>query len=127
MTIEVRPHEMRGIAELGLRNPRRLDYHDPLAPGWAMIGRLHRSPEVINTGLGGPLAGRGRRTMLDVVAMLPVRRLEAGRTFGLRGPRARGHRLAHDRAEFRHNAPPCPGSPRPLRTGRSGGRPLPGR
>ena len=67
-TVEVRPAERRGIACLGVRNLRRLQHHDPSAPGWAMIGRLLRLLEVVNAGLDGPLTPHRRRAMLDVIA-----------------------------------------------------------
>ncbi|MBO3746158.1 hypothetical protein J5X84_08800 [Streptosporangiaceae bacterium NEAU-GS5] len=51
MTVEVRADEMRGIAEFGVRNLRRLQYHDRSAPGWTTIGRLLRPLEVVNAGL----------------------------------------------------------------------------
>ncbi|MBQ9056497.1 hypothetical protein [Rhodococcus sp. (in: high G+C Gram-positive bacteria)] len=51
-TIAVRAEESRAIGELGIRNLRRLQYHDPTAPGWRVIGRLLRPLEAVNAGGG---------------------------------------------------------------------------
>lgn len=47
-TAIVRPAVARAVFELGLRNLRRLQYHDPAAPGWHAIARLLRPLEAVN-------------------------------------------------------------------------------
>ncbi|RYF60368.1 MAG: hypothetical protein EOO27_06075 [Comamonadaceae bacterium] len=42
---------MRAIGELGVRNLRWLQYHDPHVSGWRVIGRLLRPLETVNAGL----------------------------------------------------------------------------
>jgi len=53
-TIAVRAEEARAIQELGVRNLRRLQHHDPSAPGWRVIGRLLRPLEAVSAGLDSP-------------------------------------------------------------------------
>jgi integrase len=104
-TVAVRPEEARAITELGVRNLRRLQYHDPSAPGWRVIGRLLRPLEAVNAGLDSPPTPHRRRAMLDVVAVLLVRSAELDRTFwGWTTPEW-VHLLGRDQAEFRRHAP----------------------
>lgn len=103
--IEVRGEEARAIGELGVRNLRRLQYHDPQAPGWRVIGRLLRPLETVNAGLDSPATAHRRRAMADAVAVLLVRCAEIGRTFWGWSTEEWVHLLGGDRAEFRRNAP----------------------
>lgn len=57
---------------MGVDNLRRLQRHDPSAPGWRVIRRLPRPLETVNTGLDSPPSPHRRRAMLDVVAVLRV-------------------------------------------------------
>jgi hypothetical protein len=104
-SVEVRSEEARAIGELGVRNLRRLQYHDPSAPGWHVIGRLLRPLEAVNAGLDSPPTPHRRRATLDVVAVLLVRCAEVGRTFWGWTAQEWIHLLGHDQAEFRRNAP----------------------
>lgn len=104
-TVAVRPEEERAITELGVANLRRLQHHDPSAPGWRVIRRLLRPLEAVNAGLDSPLTPHRRRAMLDVVAVLLVRSAELDRTFwGWTTPEW-VHLLGRDQAEFRRRAP----------------------
>jgi hypothetical protein len=69
-TLAVHPEEARAITELGVRNLRRLRYHDPAAPGWRVSRRLLRPVEAVNAGLDSPPTPHRRRAMLDVIALL---------------------------------------------------------
>jgi hypothetical protein len=80
-TVAVRVEESQAIGELGVRNLRRLQYHDPTAPGWRVIGRLLRRLEAVNAGLDSPPTTHRRRAMTDAVAVLLVRCAEMERTF----------------------------------------------
>jgi hypothetical protein len=104
-TVEVRSEEVRAIQELGVRNLRRFQYHDPSAPGWHVIRRLLRPLEAVNAGLDSPPTPHRRRAMLDVVAVLLVRCAEVGRTFWGWTGQEWIHLLGRDQAEFRRNAP----------------------
>jgi hypothetical protein len=84
---------------------RRLQYHDPSAPGWRVIRRLLRPLETVNAGLDSPATPHRRRAMLDVVAVLLVRCAEMGRTFWGWTIQEWLHLLGRDQAEFRRNAP----------------------
>ena len=104
-TIEVRAPEAQAITELGLRNLRRLQYHDPAAPGWLAIRRLLRPPEVVNAGLDSPQTPHRQRAMLDAVAVLLVRCAQTGRTFWGWSSDEWTQLLGGDQVEFRSNAP----------------------
>ncbi|MFI6777503.1 tyrosine-type recombinase/integrase [Nocardia sp. NPDC050412] len=104
-TVEIRPEEAAAVAELGLRNLRRLQYHDPSAPGWSTIRRLIRPPETVNAGLDSPPTPHRRRAMLDAVAVLLIRCGETGRTFWGWSSDEWAHLLGRDTTEFRCNAP----------------------
>jgi hypothetical protein len=104
-TVAVRPEEARAIGELGVANLRRLQYHDPSAPGWRVIRRLLRPLEAVNAGLDSPATAHRRRAMLDVVAVLLVRCAEVGRNFWGWTTQEWVHLLGRDLAEFRRNAP----------------------
>ena len=80
-TIAVRAEESRAIGELGIRNLRRLQYHDPTAPGWRVIGRLLRPVEAVNAGEDSPPTTHRRRAMADAIAVLLARCAEVGQTF----------------------------------------------
>ena len=82
-TIDLRDDEVRAIGELGVRNLRRLQYHDPHSPATA-----HR-----------------RRAMADAVAVLLVHCAEKERTFWGWNTQEWVHLLGRDQAEFRRNAP----------------------
>ncbi|MGH8917318.1 MAG: hypothetical protein ACRD0H_03110, partial [Actinomycetes bacterium] len=104
-TVAVRPEEARAITELGVRNLRRLQHHDPSAPGWRVIRRLLQPLEAVNAGLDSPPTPHRRRAMLDVVAVLLVRSTELDRTvWGWTTPEW-VHLLGRDQAEFRRHAP----------------------
>ena len=110
--------KQRRIAALGVRNLRRLQYHDPAAPGWRVIARLLRPLEAVNAGLDSPPTPHRRRAMADVVAVLLMR------CAGVR-PHVLGldreewvHLLGRDQAEFQRTC---------ARLGRRRGPPLPGR
>jgi integrase len=104
-TVAVRPEEADAIHVLGVRNLRWLQYHDPSAPGWRVIGRLLRPLEAVNAGLDSPPTPHRRRAMLDVVAVLLVRCAEVGRTFWGWTVQEWVQLLGRDQAEFRRNAP----------------------
>lgn len=104
-TVEVRADEMRGLAELGVRNLRRLQYHDRSAPGWTTVKRLLRPLEVVNAGLDGPVTQHRRRAMLDVVALLLLRCAKEGRTFWGWTEDEWAHLLGRDQTDFHRNAP----------------------
>ncbi|MFC9607994.1 class I SAM-dependent methyltransferase [Streptomyces niveus] len=66
----MRPAEARAVADLGVRNLRRLQYHDPSAPGWRVIARLLAEAPYLRAALalfadlvhaagGGPVADVG--------------------------------------------------------------------
>jgi integrase len=104
-TIALRSEERQAIEQLGVRNLRRLQYHDPSAPGWRVIRRLLGPLEAVNAGLDSPPTPHRRRAMLDVVAVLLVRSVELNRTFwGWTTPEW-VHVLGRDHAEFRRAAP----------------------
>jgi integrase len=104
-TVAVRSEEVRAIDELGVPNLRRLRHHDPSAPGWRVIGRLLRPLEVVNAGLDSPPTPHRRRAMLDVVALLLVRSVEAGRAFWGWTAQEWVDLLGRDQTEFRRNVP----------------------
>jgi len=104
-TVAVRPEEARAIDKLGACNLRRLQHHDPSAPGWSVLGRLLKPLEVVNAGLDSPPTPHRRRAMLDVVAVLLVRCAEVDRTFWGWTAQEWVHLLGHDQREFRQNAP----------------------
>ncbi|ELB92897.1 hypothetical protein Rwratislav_11758 [Rhodococcus wratislaviensis IFP 2016] len=106
---------MRAIGELGVRNLRRLQYHDPNAPGWRVIGRLLRTLETVNAGLDSPVTAHRRRAMADAVAVLLVWRREGADLLGLdrggMGPSARqgSGRVPPERTRLgRRRGPPLP-------------------
>jgi integrase len=103
--VAVRAEEARAIGELGVRNLRRLQHHDPAAPGWRSIGRLLRPLEAINASLDSPDTPHRRRAMLDVIAMLLVRCAETGVTFWGWTAQEWVHLLGHDQTEFHQHAP----------------------
>lgn len=78
--VAVRPAEARALADLGVRNLRRLQYHNPSAPGWRVIARLLGPLEAVNAALDSPPTPHRRRAMLDVIAVLLTRCAETGRT-----------------------------------------------
>jgi integrase len=104
-TVAVRPEEVQAIQELGVPNLRRLQHHDPSAPGWRVIRRLLRPLETVNAGLDSPATPHRRRAMLDVVAVLLVCCAGMGRTFWGWTTQEWVHLLGRDQAEFRRNAP----------------------
>ncbi|WP_329612636.1 tyrosine-type recombinase/integrase [Streptomyces brevispora] len=103
--VAVRPAEARAVADLGVRNLRRLQYHDPSAQGWRVIGRLLGPLEAVNAALDSPLTPHRRRAMLDVVAVLLTRCAETGRTFWGWSEQEWIHLLGRTQAEFRQHAP----------------------
>lgn len=104
-TIDLRDDEARAIGELGVRNLRRLQYHDPNAPGWHVIGRLLRPLETVNAGLDSPATAHRRRAMADAIAVLLVCCAEKEQTFWGWSTQEWVHLLGRDQAEFRRNAP----------------------
>ncbi|MGW7442795.1 hypothetical protein [Kitasatospora sp. NPDC054795] len=104
-SVAVRPAEARAVADLGLRNLRRLQYHDPSAPGWRVIARLLVPLEAVNAALDSPPTPHRRRAMLDVVAVLLTRCAETGRTFWGWTEEEWFHLLGRTQAEFRQHAP----------------------
>lgn len=104
-SVAVRPEEALAIQELGVDNLRRLQRHDPSAPGWRVIRRLLRPLEAVNAGLDSPSTPHRRRAMLDVVALLLTRSAELGRTFWGWTAQEWVDLLGCDQAEFRRNAP----------------------
>ena len=103
-TTSVRAAESRAIGKLGVRNLRRLQYHDPTAPGWRVIGRLLRPLEAVNAGLDSPPTAHRRRAMDDAIAALLTRCVEVGKTFWGWSTEEWIHLLGRDQAEFRRNA-----------------------
>ncbi|MFJ1551111.1 hypothetical protein [Streptomyces sp. NPDC088246] len=103
--VAVRPAEARAVADLGVRNLRRLQYHDPSAPGRRVITRLLGPLEAVNAALDSPPTPHRRRAMLDVVAVLLTRCAETGRTFWGWTETEWFHLLGRTQAEFRRHAP----------------------
>ncbi|MGF1338502.1 hypothetical protein ACQSMD_00025 [Streptomyces flavovirens] len=110
-TVVVRPAEARAVSDLGVRNLRRLQYHDPSAPGWRAIARLLSPLEAVNAALDSPSTPHRRRAMLDVVAMLLTQCAQSGRTFWGWTEEEWFHLLGRTQAEFRRNAPTWAGRP----------------
>lgn len=104
-SIEVRPREARAVTELGIRNLRRLQYHDPTAPGWQTIRRLLRPIETINGGLDSPPTPHRRRAMLDTTAVLLFRCAETRQSFWGWTTDEWIHVLGRTQTEFRRHAP----------------------
>lgn len=103
-TIEVRSQEAQAVTELGVRNLRRLQYHDPTAPGWQTIRRLLGPIETVNAGLDSPPTPHRRRAMLDTAAVLLVRCAETQRSFWGWTTEEWIHVLGRTQTEFRRNA-----------------------
>ncbi|MEU4583295.1 tyrosine-type recombinase/integrase [Kitasatospora aureofaciens] len=103
--VAVSSEEVRAVRELGLRNLRRLQYHDPSAPGWRVIGRLLRPLEAVNASLDSPPTPHRQRAMLDVIAVLLTQCAETGRTFWDWTAEEWIHLLGHSQAEFRKHSP----------------------
>ncbi|MGW3661319.1 tyrosine-type recombinase/integrase [Streptomyces sp. NPDC005151] len=103
--VVLRPAEARAVSDLGVRNLRRLHYHDPSAPGWRVIARLLGPLEEVNAALDSPSTPHRRRAMLDVVAVLLTQCAESGRTFWGWTEDEWFHLLGRTQAEFRRNAP----------------------
>jgi integrase len=101
----VRPEEAEAIRALGVRNLRRLQYHDPHALGWQMIRRLTLPVEVVNGALDSPPTPHRRRAMLDVAALLLTRCGESGRTFWAWSHADWTDLLGRTQVEFRRQAP----------------------
>ncbi|MEY9862952.1 integrase [Catenulispora sp. GAS73] len=101
----VRAEEAEAIVALGVRNLRRLQYHDPAAPGWRTIRRLTVPAEAVNAGLDSPPTPHRARAMLDVVAMLLTRCAETGRTFWAWTPQEWTCLLGRTQTDFRRDAP----------------------
>ncbi len=96
----VRPAEARAVSDLGVRNLRRLQYHDPSAPGWRVIARLLGPLEEVNAAPDSPSTPHRRRAMLDVVAVLLTRCAQSGRTFWGWTEEEWFHLLGRTQAEF---------------------------
>lgn len=73
--------ELRAIRELGIRNLRRLRYHDPAAPQWAEIGRLLRPLQDINASFDTLPTMHLKRAMDDAVAVLLLRSADSRRAY----------------------------------------------
>lgn len=73
--------ERHAIRELGLRNLRRLRYHDPDAPQWAAISRLLHPLQDVNAGFDTLPTMHLRRAMNDAVAVLLLRCADSGRSY----------------------------------------------
>lgn len=101
----VRAEEAEAIPALGVLNLRRLQYHDPEAPGWRVIRRLLAPMEAVNAGLDSPPTAHRRRAMLDAVAVLLTRCHNSGRTFWAWSGTEWTDLLGRTQAEFRANAP----------------------
>ncbi len=104
-SVAVRPEEALAIQELGVDNLRRLQRHDPSAPGWRMIRRLLRPLDAVNAEPDSPSTPHRRRAMLDVVALLLVRSVELSRTFWGWTAQEWVDLLGRNQAEFRRDAP----------------------
>ena len=91
-----------------MRDLRRLQYHDPNAPGWRVIRRLLNPLEAVNAALDSPLTSHRRRALLDVVALLLMHCAQSGRTFWAWTTEEWIWLLGRDQAEFRQHAPPGP-------------------
>ncbi|MEU0030823.1 hypothetical protein [Streptomyces sp. NPDC006335] len=73
--------EQRAIRELGLRDLRRLRYHNADAPQWTAIGRLLRPLHDVNASFNTPPTMHLRRAMNDATAVLLLRCADSGRTY----------------------------------------------
>jgi integrase len=101
----MRPQEAEAIRALGVRNLRRLQYHDPDAPGWTVVRRLMLPVEAVNSGLDCPPTPHRRRAMLDVVALLLTRCAESGTTYWYWSHAQWKDLLGRTQVEFRRDAP----------------------
>lgn len=96
---EVRAKESRAIGKRGIRNLRRLQYHDPTAPGWRVTARGGQCRVV------SPPTAHRRRAVDDAIAVLLTRYAELGQTFWGWSTEEWIHLLGRDQTEFRQNAP----------------------
>lgn len=103
--VAVRPAETQAVLELGVRNLRRLQYHDPAAPGWRVITRLLDPLEAVNAALDSPPTPHRRRAMLDVIALLLTHSTQTGRTYWGWTTQDWTRLLGRTQAEFRQHAP----------------------
>ncbi|MGW1784867.1 hypothetical protein ACWCQQ_38035 [Streptomyces sp. NPDC002143] len=104
-TVAVRPAEARAVLELGVRNLRRLQFHDPAAPGRRVIARLLGPLEAVNAALDSPPTPHRRRAMLDVTALLLTHSAQTGRSYWGWDTQEWTRLLGRTQAEFRQHTP----------------------
>ncbi|MFF3505600.1 hypothetical protein [Streptomyces sp. NPDC003247] len=73
--------ERWAIRELGLRNLRRLRYHNPDAPQWAVISRLIQPMQDVDASFDTPPTMHMTRAMNDAVAVVILRCADVGRAY----------------------------------------------
>ncbi|MFJ8010327.1 hypothetical protein [Streptomyces fagopyri] len=100
-----RPAQARTVADLGVRNLRRLHYHDPSAPDWRAIARPPSPPETVNAAPNSPPTPHRRRATLDVVTVPRIRRAQTGRTLWGRTGEERIHLPGRTQAELQRHTP----------------------
>jgi integrase len=101
----VRVAEAKAISELRLENLRRLQRHDPAAPGWAVIRRLLQPLEAANASLDSPPTSHRRRAMADATAVILLRCAQLGRSYWGWSVEDWTEVIGADQAGFRRSAP----------------------
>ncbi|MBG6133991.1 hypothetical protein [Longispora fulva] len=86
-------------------NLRRLRRHDPIAPGWSVIGRLLRPLDAVNAALDSPPTTHRRRAMDDAVAVIVLRCARVGRSYWGWTAKEWAEVIGADQPGFRHSAP----------------------
>ncbi|GAA2906353.1 tyrosine-type recombinase/integrase [Streptomyces mexicanus] len=97
--------ERRAIRELGLRNLRRLRYHDPDAPQWTVISRLIQPMRDVNASFDTPPTMHMTRAMNDAIAVVILRCADVGRAYWDWTDQEWLDLLGHSHKAFREQVP----------------------